>query len=406
MIKDVKDEVQHYYADCLTSDLVIGRLVKLSRENLESKSLKGAVVWAHRLSTQEIMRLVSSTKISGVIVEQGGFAGHGPGYLNGRGIQMAITPLIHDVKIDSKDTWVIINGAQNRITFCKDKRVISDLSKRKATISSEIFSPRGKIKVYVDVKDENELERGLEDGARGVGVLKTDWMGWNDTTSPSIESHVELYSKCLKKIGKRRLNIRLYDIGGDKIPLWAHRVKSKIKSPIGLRGIRALSILRKAYSDQISAIGMIAREAKVGVVLPMVTNVEEIIIVKKLFSKIVGDGLNNVTWGAMVEVPEAALTIKKILKEVDFIRIGPGDLSQACLAMDRENITPRDYSRYGLSPGVLKLIKITVDECKRQKKEVNICIDVEPSKELIQKLVRLGINTFCVSSNVVKKLVP
>jgi phosphoenolpyruvate-protein kinase (PTS system EI component) len=389
-----------FEADCLTSDIVTGKLHYLQGHKLPGGNLGEVIVYRDKLDTESLMRLLNNNSIRGVIVNKGSFASHASGFLNGRGIQLAISPLFNTT--GKENVQVMIDGSKNKIYLNPENETI--YIEKEITNTGSVYLKNRDIKVFVDGKDEKELAIGLKEGADGVGILKTDWMNWNDEKPPSMEQHIELYKKCLDIIGKKRLNIRLFDVGGDKIPKWAGSANEYIRSPIGYRGIRALEVLKVAYDNQIKAIGKIAKEVRIGVVIPMVTNAGEIRTIKKRFLQSDPESYKNIVWGIMAEVPEAVLTINELLGECDFVRIGPGDLSQACLAMERDNIPPEYYSRYKLSPGVIKLIKIAAGECKKRNKEINICQDVEPSPELIRDIVLSGVKNFCVSHSCVKNL--
>ena len=389
-----------FNADCLTSARVVGRLCSKKELITGESNQEALVIWTERLNTVEIMELLNNKLVKGVIVNKGSFAGHAAGFLNGRGVQLAICAQFQPIA--TENGWVLIDGGNNVIELSSERTQVPVLEIEPKIELKELYGER--LKVYVDGKDEKELEAGFVNGADGVGILKTDWMNWNNDYPPSLEDHLVLYDKCLEKVGDKRLNVRLFDVGGDKIPKWANSAYELIKSPIGFRGIRAFEVLSQAYKTQIEALGIIAKKAKIGVVLPMVTNVEEVRLIKDEFKKLAADSWENIVWGIMVEIPEAALTIGELLGESDFVRLGPGDLSQACLAMDRDNIPPKYYSRSNLSPGVIKLIKLTADECKRQGKEINICQDVEPDIGLIGKIISAGVDSFCVSHTCVEHM--
>lgn len=393
-------EATKRYADCLTSAVTVGRLID-SSELKEIKGNEGVIVYFKQPSVQVLGHICENTSVKGILVNYGSFAGHLSGFLNSSGIQMAVSESFIFPTNNKISPWVKIDGSTCSITIYREKPSTGiSISSGPAKKSDRKYD----MHIFVDGKNEKELAMGLNDGAEGIGILKTDWMGWLGENPPSVVEHLKLYESCLKISKNKRLNIRLFDIGGDKIPGWAKDKHKLISSPIGYRGVRSLDIFKEAFDNQIEAIANISKKTEIGVVLPMVTSREEIIHIKNIFRNTSPKGFGNIHWGIMVETPESALTVKDLLKESDFVRIGPGDLSQACLAMDRNNIGPNYYSRLNLSAGVFKLIKMTATVCIKTGKEINICQDLEPCEELVEKIIETGVNTFCVSHASVKSL--
>lgn len=225
----------------------------------------------------------------------------------------------------------------------------------------------------LDGSTASELERGIEAGATGNGILRTEWIGWDDHRHPSRERHYDIYAECIRRISPHRLNVRLFDIGGDKIPTWANGIAKHMQSPLGHRGIRSVHLVPHAFDAQLESIVATAQYTPLGVVVPMVTDIGDVLLVKQKLLNISGQTkLKNLYIGAMVEVPSAALNIADILSEVDFIRIGPGDLTQFTLAKLRTDLAPQELSGNFMHPAVLKLIGHVVTACKKVNKAVSI----------------------------------
>ncbi|MFA5894787.1 MAG: putative PEP-binding protein [Candidatus Shapirobacteria bacterium] len=396
---------------CLSTDSKWGKVVSLYNGNVSGSS--PYVFVAKNITVEDIQKVINLPNLpAAVIVENGSFAGHPSVLLNAKGIQYVV---IDKLPENNLQCYAFIDGQKEFVYFDENRQIVeskydkSNLDKnnfskiiKKVTFHGEI------VKVNVDGKNANDLLKGFNLGADGIGILRTDWLGWDGEKPPSVEDHLKLYNDSIKVIGSHQLNIRLFDIGGDKIPNWAQKAKSEIRSPLGLRGIRSCDILKTAFENQLNAVAQISPKVKVGIVLPMISYPQEVANFKKFFNKISPGDHSNIIWGSMVETPSSALLIKELYKHADFVRIGPGDLSQFTLATLREHIYPDNLSGDTLNPAVIKLIRMVMNEAKKQNKDANMCLDVEPRLPLLKKLLAAGVRCFNVSPEsipVVKNLI-
>ncbi len=76
----------------------------------------------------------------------------------------------------------------------------------------------------------------------------------------------------------------------------------------------------------------------------------------------------------MCEIPSNVLMAEEFLKICDGFSIGSNDLTQCTLGIDRDNANIHHIANE-FNPAVCKLIKMAVDECRKQKKYSGICGD-------------------------------
>ncbi len=107
----------------------------------------------------------------------------------------------------------------------------------------------------------------------------------------------------------------------------------------------------------------------------------------------------NIEVGIMVEIPAAAVHSDIFAKEVDFFSIGTNDLIQYTLAVDRGN---QDisylYNQYHPG-GVLKLIKMTIENGHKEGIWVGMCGEAAGDEKLIPLLLGMGLDEFSMSSS-------
>jgi phosphotransferase system enzyme I (PtsI) len=137
--------------------------------------------------------------------------------------------------------------------------------------------------------------------------------------------------------------------------------------------------------------------------LPMISSVEEIRAVKKIFKEVSeqlsASGVEPsrpLNIGVMIEVPSAALTMDGILPEVDFISIGTNDLIQYLLAVDRVNQEVAAlYEPY--HPAVLRTINFITQASRQKGKPVSICGEMASDPEMIPFLIGIGVDILSVT---------
>jgi phosphoenolpyruvate-protein kinase (PTS system EI component) len=356
-------------------------------------------VFAQSLAPDQLIGLIATRQVSALILQKGSLADHTAGIANARGIQLVIAPQMTNVP---RGSFVLIDGANERLSLGPHQGILSDICSnlQPKTILGPITSKDEKFfaTVLVDGSKPSELFSGLAQGAAGVGILRSEWLGWSDETFPKADTLLAHYKEAALTVLPHRLNIRLFDIGGDKIPRWCEPYADLLQSPLGFRGIRAAAYLHEAFKSQFIAISECARSYPIGVVIPMVTDAIDIHEAKLLLSKYAtSQQMQNISIGAMIEVPSIALRVSEAIKDIDFVRIGPGDLSQFTLAKLRKNISPKEFSGRGFHPAVLDLIEHVSQICNEEGKDVTICLDIEPRVSLIESLLARGIRKFTAS---------
>jgi len=253
-----------------------------------------------------------------------------------------------------------------------------------------------------------DVEKVLEAGGNGIGLLRSEFLFLDRTTAPSEEEQADTYIKIAKLLGKdKKLIIRTLDIGGDK-PLSYLNMPTEANPFLGMRGIRLTLAHQDIFRTQIRAILAAAKYSDIHIMFPMISRFKELIEAKqivldeqkKLF-------MPKVKIGVMIEVPSAALIAESLAAEADFFSIGTNDLTQYTLAMDRGN-TDLNKIADGLHPAVLRLIKMTVAGAHKHKKFVGVCGDMAGSSEAAPLLLGLGVDELSMappSIPIIKELV-
>ncbi|TEW55524.1 phosphoenolpyruvate--protein phosphotransferase [Psychromonas sp. RZ22] len=243
----------------------------------------------------------------------------------------------------------------------------------------------------------------LENGGEGAGLLRTEFLFESSQQEPSIEEQITALKSIAGKLGDKQLVIRTADIGGDKPVSWMD-MPHEDNPFLGIRGVRLSFQHEDMFKRQLEAIYRTAiwQHESIGkcgihIMFPMIAKISEWHRAKDL-AELVRAELNapKLPLGIMIEVPSAALVADNLAKEVDFFSIGSNDLTQYTLAMDRLNPHLCNAAD-SYHPGLLRLIKMTVDAADANGKWVGVCGNMAADPKIACLLVGLGVHELSVS---------
>jgi phosphoenolpyruvate-protein phosphotransferase len=246
-----------------------------------------------------------------------------------------------------------------------------------------------------------DTRRALEQGAEGCGLLRTEFLFLDRTTAPDESEQRASYQQVADLLGARPLVIRTLDIGGDK-PIAYLPLPPEDNPALGLRGIRT-SLWRPELLD-VQLRALLAVRPAVRILLPMITDVSEISMVRARLVELARDlNVQEPLLGAMIETPAAAMLADQVAKAVDFLSIGTNDLSQYALAMDRGHAELAARID-GVHPAVLRLIQATTQGAAVHGCPVAVCGGLASDPEAVPLLLGLGITELSVVPGQIPRL--
>jgi phosphoenolpyruvate-protein kinase (PTS system EI component) len=238
------------------------------------------------------------------------------------------------------------------------------------------------ITVLVNAAGEAEAAAGLEAGAAGIGLLRTELAFLEAPAWPSAQEHVAALRPVLDRVRGGSATVRVLDFGGDKTPPFLHGERE--------RGIALLLRHPHALEVQLGAILEAAEDVRLRVMLPMVTGAADLQTVRGLLGEREG-----VQLGAMIETREAAVASPEIAAVSDFLSIGTNDLTHSALGSDR--FAPGEAVAH--HPQVLALIARTVDAARDAGVPVEVCGEAASDPVTFPLLVGLGVDELSVGAS-------
>ena len=253
-----------------------------------------------------------------------------------------------------------------------------------------------RVEVFANLGNIMDAAAAVANGAEGCGLLRTEFLFIDRDTAPDEEEQLAAYQGIAAALGPRPLILRLMDVGGDK-PLRYLPLPAEDNPALGLRGVRTALARPDLLRTQLRAALRVQPLGNVRLLLPMITDVAEILAVRGVIDELLPTlGIKGpVELGAMIETPAAALTASGLIREVDFLSIGSNDLTQYTLAMDRGH--PELAGRTdALHPAVLKLMAAAASAGVAAGKMVAVCGGVAADRFAVPVLLGLGVRELSV----------
>jgi len=255
-----------------------------------------------------------------------------------------------------------------------------------------------RIRMLANVELPDDSADAAEVGAEGVGLYRTEFLYMNRDETPGEEEQLAAYRRVLRSVDGP-VTIRTLDLGADKT-IGRDTGKTSSNPALGLRAIRLCLKETDLFRTQLRALLRASAEGDLRVMLPMVSNIQEMRQTRHLISELKDelrrDGLDfdaNLPVGAMIEVPAAALAAPLLAQHCDFFSLGTNDLIQYTLAMDRID-DEINYLYDPLHPAVLQLIRMTIEAGEAAGISVSMCGEMASDKRYTALLLGLGLTEF------------
>jgi phosphotransferase system enzyme I (PtsI) len=256
------------------------------------------------------------------------------------------------------------------------------------------------IDLYANAELPADVAAARARGACGIGLYRTEFLFLKRKTQPDEDEQFAVYRDLVLGMGGLPVTIRTLDLGADKADAAGLAVRGEDNPALGVRGVRLSLRHPVVFATQLRAILRAACYGPVRILIPMVTQADELQAVRTLLDLCAHDLRNDghesggkVELGAMIEVPAAAINVRTLLDHADFLAIGTNDLAQYVLAADRNNdALGKLYDP--LQPALLRLIGHVITAGRRAGKPVSLCGEMASDPAFTPLLLALGLTDF------------
>lgn len=409
-LRNKKADVRHVTNRLLRSLLGI---VSHTLEELDGASLKGRIIVGKDINPAEAM-FIKEHKASAFITDLGSQISHTS--IVARSLKLpAVVGLHGNSRYIREDELLIVDGMRGTIILNPSDSVLREYRalqrsirlrekrletlKRKKTKSTD----GERVRLMANIENTFELKEVKRVNAEGIGLYRTEYLFMNRDSIPTEEEQFKAYKRITTSLDKPVV-IRTLDIGGDKRLTFSYPQKTSSESPLGLRGVRLCLNNVELFKPQLRAILRASAFGKISIMIPMVSNFDEITQTLALITqtkkelkqkKIAYD--SRIRIGGMIEVPAAAISAELFAEKLDFLSIGTNDLIQYTLAIDRVDDAV-NYLYDPLHPAVLNLITHVINVGQRTDTPVSLCGEMAGNVQYTRLLLGLGLKNFSMDA--------
>jgi phosphotransferase system enzyme I (PtsI) len=367
---------------------------------------KRVILVARDLSPAETSQ-IQLERVMGFVTDSGGRASHTS--IIARSLEIpAVLGLDRATNIIQNDDIIVVDGTSGTVVVNPSEETLAEAETRKNQFEARraLYARSGhlpaktkdglEMAVMGNIELPEEVVAVRDRGGDGIGLYRTEFQYLARSSFPTEDELFENYKDVVEVIPDKPVTIRTLDINGDKAV--AYTAEQEENPVLGLRAIRYCLKKPNVFITQLRAILRAAHYGQVRILLPLISQVEEIIETKKLLAQaarsLKTDGLphqDRIPVGVMIEVPSAAIMADAIAKEVDFFSIGTNDLIQYTMAIDRGNRNVA-YLYNPITPAVLRLIKHITEAAQHNHIPVFMCGEMAGESIYAPILVGMGVN--------------
>ncbi len=377
-------------------------------ENLKRPS----IIVADDLTPSDTV-LLDKSMVLGFCTAQGSATSHSAILARGLGLPAVAGAGIEVLYLEDGKT-AILDGKNGAMLFDPDA-VTVDIYRQKMEVSRQIHADAMKfccepartkdgkhVEVVANIGNVEGAKSAVNNGAEGVGLLRTEFLYLERQNLPDEEEQYQAYRLIMDVFGQMPVVLRTLDVGGDKELPYLDLPK-EMNPFLGQRALRLCLPRPSLFKPQLRA----ALRAGVGrnlkIMFPMVATAGEIIAARKVLDECRAElkaeskaFAENIEIGIMVEIPAAAVMADRLAPLVDFFSIGTNDLSQYTMAADRTNSLVADLSN-AFQPAVLRLIRDVIKASHDHGKWTGMCGELAGEPLAAPILLGLGLDEFSAS---------
>ncbi|MBW1600297.1 phosphoenolpyruvate--protein phosphotransferase [Streptomyces sp. JJ38] len=348
--------------------------------------------------------LLDPSLVLGFVTEEGGPTSHSAILARALGVP-AVVALPGAVEL-AEGLVVAVDGSTGEVVVNPDENEQAALSRDAEERRAALEAAKGpgatsdghKVPLLANIGGPGDVAAAVAAGAEGVGLFRTEFLFLDDgTRAPSEDRQVAAYREVLEAFPEGRVVVRVLDAGADK-PLDFLTPAEEPNPALGVRGLRTLLDHPEVLRTQLTALARAAEGLPVylEVMAPMVADRAD----AKAFADACREAGLRAKFGAMVEIPAAALRARSVLQEVEFLSLGTNDLAQYTFAADRQvGAVARLHDPW--HPALLDLVSLSAEAAKAEGKSCGVCGEAASDPTLACVLTGLGVTSLSMGASAI-----
>lgn len=347
-------------------------------------------------------------RVAGIVTAHGGATAHSAIVARALGIP-AVVGAGEAILLLESGTLLLLDGQRGKLSVAPPsdelQRALAERDLREQRLQAAwanrhepaVTRDGHALEVFANIGESRGIDQVVEQGAEGVGLLRTELIFMAHPQAPDAATQEAEYRRVLDGLGGRPLVVRTLDVGGDKpLPYWP--IAAEDNPFLGVRGVRLTLQQPQVMEEQLRALLRAADDRPLRIMFPMVGQVQEWRAAKAMVERLRAQiPVTDLQVGIMVEVPSAALLAPQLAHEVDFFSIGTNDLTQYTLAIDRGHPSLSAQAD-GLHPAVLALVDMTVRAAHAHGKWVGVCGELAADPQAVPVLLGLDVDELSVAA--------
>jgi phosphotransferase system enzyme I (PtsI) len=406
------DHIREKYLDIYD---VAERLIRAMNEGADLSSPNAGSVYIVSELTPSLLIELARHFPRAIISEQGGWTSHTsilareyriPAITGVHGLRESVST--GDVMVvDGFSGEVILHPAKATLTSLAAGRSLAPHVIRHDSDDQTETADGTDILVRVNANLPDVYDRARREGACGIGLYRSEILFDRANRFPEEGEQYDAYREIATLAGSAGVRIRTFDVGVDRLRGDSRR--NERNPSLGLRAVRLSLTDEEYFRTQVRAILRASHGMNVGLVLPMISGLGELIRLRTLIEEerasleSSGTKIGHPPIGAMIETPSAVITARQIATSSDFLCLGTNDLVQYLLAVDRDNPLVADWYQT-LHPAVLKAIKDVIDTGVESKIPVAVCGEMAGSTYYIPLLIGMGTRELSMNVNAIAQV--
>ena len=414
MFSNMEDELfRERAAD--VADVKTGLLADLlGQELVDLSTLPENSIVVVRELTPSMTADIDKENVAAIVTETGGRTSHSA--IIARALEIPAVLSVADACTNIKTgDMVVVDGTNGKVIAqpsdhdlehyrAKAKQYAEEKVALEAYRGKETVTADGDKKLLVaNIGNPDDANVAAEHDCEGVGLFRSEFLFMDAKELPSEDEQFAAYQKVALRMKDQPVIIRTLDVGGDKEIPYLHLTKED--NPfMGYRAVRYCLNNPDQYKVQLTALLRASAFGDIKIMVPLVTNIDEIRQVKALVKECMADldarGVSynkDIEIGTMIETPAASLIADDLAAECDFFSIGTNDLIGYTMCADRGNDKVA-YLYEVYQPAVLRSLKRIIEEGNKAGIMVGMCGEAAADPLLIPVLISFGLGEFSVSA--------